>query len=184
MLCECAIVASPNTGARLLKIAVGVLAGTLLVSLAQGQSGQNNSAGHVATAAFPGVSQPSASPYASKGFSNHARNYYQVEWGVDSFVTKAVQSGQMIRFGYRVVNADKAKALNDKKATPYLIDPRAGVKLVVPSMGKVGQLRQSGTPEVGKTYWMLFSNKGGFVKKGSRVSVVIGRFRVGELLVE
>ena len=90
----------------------------------------------------------------------------------------------MIRFSYRVENAEKAKVVNDKKATPYLIDERAHVRLEVPTMEKVGQLRQSSTPEAGKTYWMVFSNKGGPVKRGDRVSIVIGRFRVDGLVVE
>jgi hypothetical protein len=56
--------------------------------------------------------------------------------------------------------------------------------MVVPTLEKVGQLRQSSTPEAGKIYWMVFSNKGGHVKRGHRVSVVIGKFRVDNLLVE
>ena len=66
----------------------------------------------------------------------------------------------MIRFSYRVIDADKAKTLNDKKAEPSLIDPQAGVQLVLPSLEQVGQLRQSSTPEAGKSYWMEFPNKG------------------------
>jgi hypothetical protein len=113
-----------------------------------------------------------------------AREYYLATWGVDSFRVKSVESGQMIRFDYRVVNVEKAKPLNDKKHTPYLIDASAGVKLVVPNMEKVGQLRQSSEPEAGKEYWMVFSNKGGPVKRGDRVSVEIGNFRVDGLVVQ
>jgi len=54
----------------------------------------------------------------------------------------------------------------------------------VPSMDKVGQLRQSGPPEAGKTYWMVFSNKGNLVRPGHRVGVVIGAFRATSLAVE
>src|SRR5437016_249995 len=94
------------------------------------------------------------------------------------------QPGEVVRFTYRVLDADKAKTLNDKKAEPFLIDPRAQVKLVVPSLEKVGQLRQSSTPQAGKSYWMAFSNKGRLVKRGDRVSVVIGRFRADGLVVD
>jgi hypothetical protein len=51
-------------------------------------------------------------------------------------------------------------------------------------MDKVGPLLQSTAPEVGKEYWMMFSNKGDVVKAGERVSVVIGGFRVDGLRVE
>jgi hypothetical protein len=83
-----------------------------------------------------------------------------------------------------VLDADKAKPLNDKKSEPFLIDPQAGVKLVVPSLEKVGQLRQSSTPEAGKSYWMAFSNPTRAVKPGDRVNVVIGQFRASGLVVE
>jgi hypothetical protein len=116
--------------------------------------------------------------------SQHAIEHYQTIWGVDSFVVRSVESGQMIRFSYRVIDGEKATAVNDKKATPYLIDEAARVKLVVPMMEKVGQLRQSAAPESGKSYWMVFSNKGGFVKQGDRVSVEIGKFRVDGLVIE
>jgi hypothetical protein len=83
-----------------------------------------------------------------------------------------------------VLDPDKAKILNDKKTEPFLIDPKAQVKLVVPSLEKVGQLRQSSTPEAGKSYWMAFSNKGRLVKRGDQVSVVIGKFRADGLVVD
>jgi hypothetical protein len=110
--------------------------------------------------------------------------YYEGVWGVDSLSVRAVESGEIIRFTYRVLDAAKAKQLNDKKSEPFLIAPRSGVKLVVPQMEKVGQLRQSSTPEAGKTYWMAFSNKGRPVKRGDRVAVVIGNFRADGLVVE
>jgi len=57
-----------------------------------------------------------------------------------------VESGEIIRFVYHVIDADKAKTLNDKKLEPALIDPDKGVKLVVPSLEKVGFfLRQTST---------------------------------------
>lgn len=90
----------------------------------------------------------------------------------------------MIRFRYRVLDADKAKVLNDKRFEPSLIDPQAGVTLVVPSMENVGQLRQSAPPEEGKVYWMVFSNKGRLVKRGHHVNVVIGSFHADGLVVD
>jgi hypothetical protein len=95
-----------------------------------------------------------------------------------------VESGELIRFNYRVIDAAKAQTLNDKKSEPQLFDERARAKLVVPSLEQVGQLRQSATPEAGRFYWMVFSNKGGVVKHGDRVSVVIGKFRADGLVIE
>jgi hypothetical protein len=110
--------------------------------------------------------------------------YYEGAWGVGDLRVKATESGELIRFNYRVLDPEKAAALNDKKAEPELIDSEAGVKLVVPQMEKVGKLRQSSTPKVGMTYWMAFSNPTRVVKRGHRVDVVIGQFRANGLVVE
>jgi len=124
------------------------------------------------------------SPYVGSERSDRARNYYQSMYGVDSLVLKSVKSDQLIRFSYRVVNADRAKAWAVKEATPTLYDVQSHVSLVVPTMDKVGQLRQSGPPENGKTYWMVFSNKGNVVKVGHRVGISIGAFKASGLAVE
>jgi hypothetical protein len=117
-------------------------------------------------------------------FSRHAAEYYSSAWGVDALGVRIVESGQIIRFSWRVVDADRAVALSDKKATPSLEDPQAGVSLVVPTMENIGQLRQTQPPEIGRSYWMVFSNKGRLVKRGHRVNVVIGSFRANGLVVE
>src|SRR5437763_17216641 len=102
----------------------------------------------------------SHSPYRPSRVSKRAGEYYSLVWGVDSLSVKWTESGEVVRFSYRVLDANKAKVLNDKKFEPALIDPKAGVKLVVPTLEKVGALRQSSTPVAGKIYWMAFSNKG------------------------
>jgi len=112
------------------------------------------------------------------------RSYYELIWGVDAMRAKAVESGELIKFSYRVIDADKAKPLNDKTIEPCLLDKAANVKLVIPSLEKVGQLRQASTPEAGKIYWMAFSNPGSVVKRGDRVTVVIGNFHIDGLVVE
>ena len=167
----------------------GLLVGGISVSAADAQSA--SFVGASATAAAPSATPTGKQPTAPSGvhyqpsrFSKRATLHYESNWGVDSLLVKSAESGEIIRFSYRVTDAEKAKVLNDKKAEPSLIDPKAGVKLVVPSLEKVGQLRQSSTPEAGKTYWMAFSNKGRFVKRGDRVIVVIGQFRAEGLVVD
>ena len=110
--------------------------------------------------------------------------YYEGVWGVSDLRVKTAESGELIRFDYRVVDPQKAAALNDKKAEPELIDAQAGVKLAVPQMEKIGKLRQSSTPKAGMTYWMAFANPTLVVKRGHRVDVVIGSFRASNLMVE
>ncbi len=110
--------------------------------------------------------------------------YYEQVWGVDSLTIKSAESGELVRFSYRVLDPAKAKTLNDKKIEASLIFPEGGVKLVIPSLEKVGQLRQSNTPQAGTSYWMAFSNPRRTVRHGDRVNVVIGQFHADGLLVD
>ena len=157
-----------------------VLARSLVLPAAQAQAPQSQDK----AAARQAPAAATRSRYQPDRFAGRAGKYYQLIWGVDSLGVKLVESGEVVRFTFRVLDPDKAKALNDKNLEPSLIDPRAGVKLVVPSMEKIGQLRQTATPEAGKAYWMAFSNKGRPVKKGDRVNVVIGQFRADGLVVD
>jgi hypothetical protein len=168
---------------KILMAGIFVLGSFILDASGLATSSQQTQANSSNTPA-PTSTKANRSRYRAVELSQHAIEHYQTIWGVDSFVVRSVESGQMIRFSYRVIDAEKATAVNDKKATPYLIDEAAHVKLVVPMMEKVGQLRQSAAPESGKSYWMVFSNKGGFVKQGDRVSVEIGKFRVDGLVIE
>jgi hypothetical protein len=126
----------------------------------------------------------SARTSLAKHVPMQAQRYYEGIWGIDSLTVKYTESGELIRFSYRVLDAEKAAALSDKAAQPSLVDPQAGVKLVVPQMEKIGQLRQSSTPVPGKQYWMAFSNSGRRVKPGHRVDVLIGNFHAEGLVVE
>jgi hypothetical protein len=117
-------------------------------------------------------------------FAGRAGMYYKAVWGIDSLTVKWAESGELVRFSYRVLDPEKARVLNDKRIEPSLIDPGAGVSLVIPAMENIGQLRQSSTPEAGKSYWMAFSNKGRVVKRGDHVDVVIGAFRAENLVVD
>jgi hypothetical protein len=122
--------------------------------------------------------------YRPNRVSKRETAYYESVWGVDSLSVRAVESGELIRFTYQVVDPDKSKLLNDKKLEPALIFPEGHVKLIIPSLEKVGQLRQSSTPEAGRSYWMAFSNPQRTVKRGDRVDVVIGSFHAEGLIVE
>jgi hypothetical protein len=159
---------------------VGVLASDVLVLRVAAQSQSPSPSGQTANPVAPATT----SRYHPDRFAGRAGEYYRLVWGVDSLAVKWTESGEVVKFTYRVLDAEKAKALNDKKNEPSLIDPKAGVKLVVPSLEKVGQLRQSSPPEAGKSYWMAFSNKGRLVKRGDHVEVVIGSFKAEGLVVD
>lgn len=170
----------------------GVLAGSLLVSsvLAQSTAPAANKAPATAIAAAPAqaakAAKPAAAPsrYLPDRFAGKAGRYYRLVWGVDSLSVKAAESGELIRFSYRILDPQKAKILNDKKFEAFLNSPEHRIQLVIPSLEKVGQLRQSNSPEAGRSYWMAFSNPHRAVKRGDRVNVVIGQFHADGLVVD
>ena len=155
---------------------IGLLPSAVFASRSEAQS--------PATPAATRAKASRSTRYQPARFSRRAESYYEMVWGLDSIKVRSVEGGALIRFSYRVLDPYKAKPLNDDKNEPSLIDPRAGVKLVVPSLEKVGKLRQVAAPEASKMYWMTFSNKGGLVKTGDRINIVIGTFHANGLVVE
>jgi hypothetical protein len=165
------------TFTQLTKLLAGFLVGGLLVPAVRAQT----------PAQTPAPTQPQPAVVRTnlaKHVPTQALMYYEGAWGVDSLTVKYTESGEIIRFSYRVLEPEKAAALNDKKSEPSLIDPQAGVKLVIPELEKIGKLRQSSTPIAGKQYWMAFSNSGRRVRPGDRVDIVIGSFHANGLVVE
>ncbi len=155
----------------------------------QAAAGAGSQSRTTTQSAMPAQAAPTATKPVWQGaqanrLSHRAEVYYEGAWGISELRVKTAESGQLIRFNYRVLDPGKAAALNDKKLSPELYDAQAGVKLVVPQMEKVGALRQSSTPKAGMTYWMAFSNPTRVVKRGHRVDVVIGSFRANNLVVE
>lgn len=145
----------------------------------------------LALLAGPAAAQPAAaprpakrSPYHPEGQTLGARKFQAATSGVADMKLRRTNAGNLIRFSYRVVDPEKAKALGDRQTPPYLVGHRSHAVLQVPAMDKVGPLRQAVRFDAGKEYWMVFSNKGDVIKPGERASVVVGKFRVDGLLVE
>ena len=130
------------------------------------------------------ASKAAPTRYLPNRFAGRAGIYYKVVWGIDDLKVKWAESGEIVRVSWHVLDPQLAQILNDKKAQPSLIDPQAGVSLVIPAVENIGQLRQTQPPEADKSYWMAFSNKGRMVKRGDRVDLVVGTFRAQGLVVD
>jgi len=105
-------------------------------------------------------------------------------WGVEVSSIRLSTHDYMIDYRYRVLDADKAADLHKRQIKPYLIHQESEKVLAVPDTAKLGPLRNSNLPQEGKIYWMFFGNTGKLVKAGDKVTVVIGDFRVEDLVVE
>ncbi len=138
----------------------------------------------VKAAKIAAAARRTGSPHRADSLPNSANAYYRSLWGADHFLVRSTASGSLIRFSFRVVDPVRAEALNDDRAAPRLVDLKRGIELQVPTLEKVGELRQKSKPVAGMEYWMVFSNKGHPVKVGDHVNVVIGPFHADGLVVE
>lgn len=171
-----------------------VMAVTLLAQPAGTVGSQSAATTQSGTAAKPATAAQPKAPASRPApvwrgtqvyrLSRQADMYYQGVWGVSELNVKMAESGELVRFSYRILDPNKAAVLNNKKIEPALFDEQARVKLTVPQLENVGKLRQESTPRAGMTYWMAFSNPTRAVKRGHRVDVVIGSFRATNLIVE
>jgi hypothetical protein len=109
----------------------------------------------------------------------------QVEekWGVKILGIRQTANAFLLDFRFHVIDPEKANPLIGRHAKPYVIDESSGLKFSVPNMPKVGSLRAKGN-EPDRDYFILFSNPNGIVKKGSKVTVISGDFKVENLVVE
>ena len=122
-------------------LVVTLLASTMVLSGAQAAPPQSATPAQTVTPAQPSAPKGHPAPVWQgtqlTQLSRKAELYYEGVWGVGELRVKTAESGELIRFNYRVVDPAKAAALNDKKAEPELLDVQAGVKLVVPQLEKV-----------------------------------------------
>jgi hypothetical protein len=106
------------------------------------------------------------------------------QWGIEITSIRLTAHNHMIDYRYRVLDAQKATDLFKRQIKPHLIHQKTGKVLAVPETAKLGPLRNSNIPTDGKIYWMFFGNAGDLVQSGDQVTVVIGEFRVEDLVVE
>lgn len=111
------------------------------------------------------------------------KTYMKRRWGVEVLFVRQTAAGYMLEFRYRVVDAEKAKPLFERRTKPLLTHSESGAKLIVPTPAKTGALRNSNPPLVDHTYWMFFANPGRLVKPGEHVSIEIGEFLAEDLVV-
>ncbi|OFZ80751.1 MAG: hypothetical protein A2603_09375 [Bdellovibrionales bacterium RIFOXYD1_FULL_55_31] len=98
---------------------------------------------------------------------------------------RTTSAGYMLDLRYRITSPRLAKKFLNRKVGTYLLEPRTGARLNVPTSPKIGALRQtSAVLKAGKTYFTFFANPGRFIKPGQHVTVVLGDLRFENLRVD
>jgi hypothetical protein len=106
------------------------------------------------------------------------------QWGVKVVAIRSTARGLYLDFRYRVVDSEKASLLFDRDTKPYLVDEATGASSSLASAPKLGTLRTKGIPKADREYFMIFGSLNGLIKKGSKVTVVVGDFKARNLIVE
>ena len=134
----------------------------------------------------PGRTVDSPPPGVATERLRHPRlnSFMKRQWGIEILYVRQTAGGYMLEFRYKVVDAEKAKALFNRQTKPVLIHNRTGAQLIVPTPAKTGALRNSNMPLDDHTYWMFFANPGMLVQPGERVDIQIGEFVVEKLIVQ
>ena len=115
-----------RTWPRLAKLASSVFFLAALGFASAQEAPQPKPAPAQTRASVKGVPESTRTSLA-KHLPMQAQRYYEGVWGVDSLTVKYTESGEIIRFSYRVLDPEKAATLNDKRVEPSLSDPQARV---------------------------------------------------------
>jgi hypothetical protein len=113
------------------------------------------------------------------------KNNHEKDWGVRVIGIHRTAAGYMLDFRYRVLDAEKASSLMNRKIKPELIVEKDNRVLRVPVTSKLGPLRQSAKfVKENKNYFMFFANPGKLVQAGDKVTILIGDFKAEHIIVD
>lgn len=99
-------------------------------------------------------------------------------------ITYAV-GGMKLDMRYKVTDINKARQIFTKQTPLALVDQATGKILGVPNMPKVGKLRQvPNQNEAWRVYWIMFDNPGALVRRGGKVTLLIGDVKIKDITVE
>ncbi|MCU7846046.1 MAG: hypothetical protein KZQ93_19600 [Candidatus Thiodiazotropha sp. (ex Monitilora ramsayi)] len=108
------------------------------------------------------------------------------EKGVEILSLQLTAAGYMMDFRFRVLDVKKAKDFFDYRIKPYLHVEKSNAKLPVPMAAKVGAFRSTDRGKnikPNKTYYIVFGNPDAHVKRGEKVTLVMGDFKVEGMTV-
>jgi hypothetical protein len=110
--------------------------------------------------------------------------YFERRYGIGQLRVSSISAGASLEFRCQVLDVEKAKALNDRRVAPVVIERKTGKKLSVAKTDSDGKPIQRVTPEAGQENRVVFGNPGRLVKPGNLVDLVIGTVHISGLIVE
>jgi hypothetical protein len=136
---------------------------------------------------FP-ILSPVSGEEGGKGDSVAAKDGHAIlldKWGIEIVRLKITAAGHILDLRYRVIDPVKSFPVFDTKIKPVLIDEQTNRDLSIYTAPRIGGMRQKARrPEPGRMYFILFSNPGGLVKEGGKVTLKIEDVKVEHIPVE
>ncbi|HJP02293.1 MAG TPA: hypothetical protein QF764_11040 [Planctomycetota bacterium] len=107
------------------------------------------------------------------------------EWGVEVLGIRRIAAGYMLDFRFRVLDAEKAAPILDRRIPAHVKVTETGTRLLVPQAPKLGSMRQTTFDvKTDRNYFIVFANPSQTVRVGDEVSVVVGDFQTGDMTVQ
>jgi len=106
------------------------------------------------------------------------------EFGIRDLQLRLTNHGYLIDFRYTVEDERLAAPLLDREVPMILHDPVTDGHYQVIGSPKVGPLRNTGVPEKGRRYYVLFANPGAKIPAGRTLEVEVGDRVIPGLLLE
>jgi hypothetical protein len=106
------------------------------------------------------------------------------KWGIQVKGIRLTAADYMIDFRYHVTDSAKASSILSRQEKATLIHQESGTAMQVPTT-RLGAMRQTSVkPAAGRDYLIFFANRNGLIKTGDKVTVIIGDFKIEDLVVE
>ena len=105
--------------------------------------------------------------------------------GIKPLGVMLTAAGTKLQFRYIVVDPGRSHPVFDQKIKTYLVDQARGTGYDVASETQFGPLRSSSrNPVAGKEYFIMFTNPDRVVKRGNKVTIVIGEYKIENVTVD
>lgn len=113
--------------------------------------------------------------------ARHPQMALKDRWGIQIASVRLTAGGRALDVRYRVLDVAKASGMHAIQTETYLLDAISGKNLSSKAHSQ-SLVAQELVP--GKTYFMMFPNSGGLVRKGGVVTLVVAGVRTEGLVVE
>jgi hypothetical protein len=109
-----------------------------------------------------------------------SQSAFEEATGVQLVRIAVTAGGGMLDLRYRVLDPDKAIVVHDKQKPPTIIDESSGKSTSRPWMPH----HSNKDLKSARTYYELIVNPGGIIRRGDRVTLVVGETRLAHVIVQ